>query len=82
MARLDALLQAQGYCKGRTCGAPWAVLHPDGGVAGLEQAMQAQYDALYAGLTKFAWQRCERGYEPVKNEVKDARLYFAARSTG
>ncbi|PNH01119.1 Arylsulfatase [Tetrabaena socialis] len=72
--RLDALLQVMGYCKGASCRAPWARVHPEGGVDSLEGAMNPAFDARYDSYTKYAWKSCQPYYDPVNNEVADKGL--------
>ena len=55
--RLDAVLSVLAYCRGATCRNPWKALHPEGGVSSFWQAMLRQYDAVYAGYTKFGFTR-------------------------
>ncbi|GLA00590.1 hypothetical protein AnigIFM60653_009340 [Aspergillus niger] len=60
--RLDALLLVLKSCKGRTCIKPWEVLHPDGSVQNLLDALRAQYDEFYHDQPKVSYDRCEYGY--------------------
>lgn len=60
--RLDALLLVLKSCKGRTCIKPWEVLHPDGSVQNLLDALRAQYDGFYHDQPKVSYDRCEYGY--------------------
>ncbi|KAF1953000.1 Arylsulphatase [Byssothecium circinans] len=59
--RLDALLLVLKSCKASTCTDPWSVLHPQGDVTGLEQALDARYDAFYEAQPKVAYSKCELG---------------------
>ncbi|GLC42652.1 hypothetical protein PLESTB_001123900 [Pleodorina starrii] len=79
VSRLDALLQAMGYCKGASCRQPWARMHPEGGVDSFEAAMDPKYDAKYESYTKFAWRSCQQYYDPVNNEVADRSLGGVSR---
>ena len=44
------------------CTAPWTVLHPDGRVRSLHDALAARFDAFYAAQERVVFTRCERGY--------------------
>ncbi|KAI9848176.1 MAG: hypothetical protein M1837_000850 [Sclerophora amabilis] len=61
--RLDALLLVTKSCKAATCVEPWKVLHPQGDVGSLSDALSPAYDAFYEEIkTKVAYDRCELGY--------------------
>lgn len=45
--RLDALLMVLKTCKGDTCRQPWLVIHPEGNVRNLQQALNPEYDSFY-----------------------------------
>ncbi|KAK5090782.1 hypothetical protein LTR05_000959 [Lithohypha guttulata] len=60
--RLDTLLMVLKTCKGNTCVQPWKVMHPDGSVNSLSDAMNSQYDDFYAGQPKIAYVACAQGY--------------------
>lgn len=60
-SRLDALLLVLKTCKAASCTDPWAVLHPKGDVANLEDALAAKYDGFYATQPKVAFEKCELG---------------------
>lgn len=51
-------------CKGATCVDPWGVLHPQGDVKTLGDALRVKFDGYYerglAGTVRF--DRCELGY--------------------
>lgn len=49
-------------CKGNTCIEPWKILHPEGGVANLKDALQAKFNAFYKEQVKVRFDRCEYGY--------------------
>ena len=55
--RLDALVTVMAYCRGVTCRYPWAVLHPDGSVMSIKDAMNKNFDSLYASYQKFAFRK-------------------------
>ncbi|KAG4280419.1 arylsulfatase [Fusarium proliferatum] len=60
--RLDALMLVLKSCKGNTCIEPWKILHPEGGVASLKDALQAKFNAFYKEQVKVRFDRCEYGY--------------------
>ncbi|KAM6522979.1 hypothetical protein FALCPG4_012586 [Fusarium falciforme] len=47
VSRLDSLMMVMKSCKGETCIRPWKVLHPDGNVKSLKDAMNKKYDDFY-----------------------------------
>ncbi|KAJ6542905.1 alkaline-phosphatase-like protein [Mycena capillaripes] len=61
-ARLDALTMVLKSCKADSCRNPWAVLHPQGDVHNLGDAMATQYDAFYATQPKVSFSECQPGY--------------------
>lgn len=60
--RLDALMMVLKSCTGETCIEPWKVLHPQGDVASLSDALKVQFDAFYELQVKVSFSRCELGY--------------------
>jgi hypothetical protein len=50
--RLDALVLVLKTCTGRTYSMPWEELHQDGSVKSLKDAVDAKYNAYYAGLPR------------------------------
>ncbi|RAL01441.1 sulfatase family protein [Aspergillus ibericus CBS 121593] len=60
--RVDALLLVLKSCQGHTCIQPWRVLHPDGSVDSLRDALHLQYDAFYTNQPKVSYSACENGY--------------------
>ncbi|KAK9778990.1 hypothetical protein SCAR479_04226 [Seiridium cardinale] len=60
--RLDALQMVMKSCRGETCVKPWKVLHPDGGVESLVDALNHTYDAFYEDQLKVSFDRCAGGY--------------------
>ncbi|KAL5588473.1 hypothetical protein FOBRF1_015001 [Fusarium oxysporum] len=60
--RLDALMLVLKSCKGNTCIEPWKILHPEGGVTSLKDALQAKFNAFYKEQVKVRFDRCEYGY--------------------
>ena len=62
IARLDALLLVLKSCKGSSCVKPWNVLHPDGDVASLKDALNPAFDDYYETVqVKVEFSRCEQG---------------------
>lgn len=61
-SRLDSLLLILKSCEGRTCIKPWNVLHPDGSVQTLRDALDSQYNTVYQATPNVAFDRCENGY--------------------
>lgn len=49
-------------CKGGTCVEPWKVLHPQGDVTSLSDALRVRFDAFYEEQVKVSFNRCELGY--------------------
>ncbi|KAJ9272647.1 hypothetical protein DTO212C5_1374 [Paecilomyces variotii] len=60
--RLDALLLVLKSCKGSTCVKPWSVLHPNGDVQNLHDALSSKYNTFYYEQAKVSYSRCEAGY--------------------
>ncbi|KAJ9226455.1 hypothetical protein DTO169C6_1183 [Paecilomyces variotii] len=60
--RLDALLLVLKSCKGSTCVKPWGVLHPNGDVHNLYDALSSKYNTFYHEQAKVSYSRCEAGY--------------------
>ncbi|KAL2867830.1 sulfatase family protein [Aspergillus lucknowensis] len=75
IARLDALLLVLKSCKGSTCIKPWDVLHADGDVQNLQDALGKQYDRFYASQARVSYDRCERGYIPELEGPQEALPY-------
>ncbi|KAL5333997.1 alkaline-phosphatase-like protein [Aspergillus crustosus] len=73
--RLDAILLVLKSCKGATCIKPWDVLHPDGSVDNLRDALSARYDAFYSEQARVSFDRCERGYIPESEGPQEALPY-------
>jgi len=61
-SRLDSLLLVLKSCEGRNCIKPWDVLHPDGSVQNLHDALDSQYNTVYQTTPNVAFERCENGY--------------------
>ncbi|PSR88619.1 arylsulfatase [Coniella lustricola] len=60
--RMNGLLLLLKTCIGQGCRAPWTVLHPDGAVKSLADALDPQYDALYAALPSVSYDVCATEY--------------------
>ena len=60
--QVDTLLMVLKTCKGRTCVQPWRVMHQDGSVNSLKDAMDSKYDSFYAGQPKIRYVTCAQGY--------------------
>jgi N-acetylglucosamine-6-sulfatase len=62
MNRLDALLMVTKSCKGWECHEPWRVLHPDGSVATLGDALHKSFDAFYEVQPRVSFSSCVKGH--------------------
>ncbi|KAH8177764.1 sulfatase domain-containing protein [Sarocladium implicatum] len=62
ISRLDSLMMVMKSCKGLTCRQPWSVLHPDGRVRTLEEALDHEFDDFYEAQAKVSFSQCELGY--------------------
>lgn len=62
MARLDALLMVTKSCKGWECREPWRVLHPDGSIATLADALHKSFDAFYEDQPRVSFSSCVKGH--------------------
>lgn len=60
--RLDALLMVTKSCKGWECHEPWRVLHPDGSVSVLADALHKSYDAFYESQPRVSFSSCVKGH--------------------
>lgn len=60
VARLDALIMVLKTCHGQNCVRPWEVLHPDGDVRSLAEAMDQRYDHFYVSQQQHVrFEQCE-----------------------
>ncbi|CAG8930847.1 unnamed protein product [Penicillium salamii] len=62
--RLDALLMVLKTCVANDCIDPWGILHPQGDVRNLEDALNPKYDAFYAKsfeTNSVSFTKCEAG---------------------
>ncbi|CEL03708.1 hypothetical protein ASPCAL04854 [Aspergillus calidoustus] len=75
ITRLDSILLVLKSCKGSTCIKPWDVLHPDGKVQNLQDALGSQYDGFYASQARVSYDRCERGYIVESEGPQEALSY-------
>ncbi|KAI1330959.1 alkaline-phosphatase-like protein [Xylariaceae sp. FL0255] len=76
-ARLDALIQVLKTCKARTCTHPWEVLHPEGNVHNLLEALNTQYDHFYeVQQNKVHFDACLGGYL-ISNELPIAVIPYS-----
>lgn len=62
MNRLDALLMVTKSCKGWECHDPWRVLHPDGSVTTLADALHKNFDAFYERQPRVSFSSCVKGH--------------------
>ncbi|KAM5368437.1 hypothetical protein ACJZ2D_009507 [Fusarium nematophilum] len=62
ISRLDALMLVLKSCRGESCVRPWKILHPDGDVASLKDALEERFDKFYAQQVKVEFDWCEHGY--------------------
>ncbi len=76
--RLNAVLTVLAYCVGQICREPWQVLHPEGDVSSLWQAMSSAYDAQYESYVMFGYTRCAVYYHP-STEVADPDILDAVQ---
>ncbi|KAH0843107.1 hypothetical protein FOPE_08396 [Fonsecaea pedrosoi] len=75
--RLDALLMVLKSCKGIECTHPWKILHPDGNVNNLVDALNTEYDEFYAGQPKVGFEKCSLGYL-IQSEGPQTPNYYGA----
>lgn len=64
LPRLDALMMVLKSCKQDACRNPWRVLHPDGDVVSLQDALHSDFDAFYRGQPSVSFSACALGYMP------------------
>lgn len=62
IVRLDALMMVLKSCKASSCTDPWKVLHPQGNVADLPNALASDFDIFYEHQPKVSFSKCELGY--------------------
>ena len=84
LPRLDALLMVTKSCKGYTCTHPWSVIHPNGDVRSLADALDEKFDAFYLRevAIKVQFDKCELMYViesegPQKGLAFDRGRYYS-----
>lgn len=60
--RLDALMMVLKSCKQDACREPWKILHPDGDVNSLKDALASRFDDFYLEQPKVQFDLCALGY--------------------
>lgn len=73
--RLDALVLVLQSCQGPTCIKPWSVIHPDGSVQNLKDALSPKYDRFYEAQPKVSFEACLAGYI-ISNEGPQVGLQY------
>ena len=62
VSRLDTLLMVLKTCTGKECTNPWEILHPQGDVENLADALDSKFDDYYAAQPKVEFTACMQGY--------------------
>jgi len=63
LPRLDSLILVLKTCKTRSCTHPWEVLHPEGDVKTLHDALHKKFDHFYeTEQERVSFTKCEKGY--------------------
>lgn len=63
ITRLNGLSMTLKSCKGEDCIYPWNVIHPQGDVKTLREAMDPKFDKLYeVEMPQVSFDECARGY--------------------
>ncbi|RMZ82620.1 hypothetical protein DV738_g1698, partial [Chaetothyriales sp. CBS 135597] len=79
VARLDSLLLVLKSCKASACTDPWRVLHPDGRVHDLHDALAPEFDHFYdSEQERVAFSRCELGYIIDAEGPQDVKAFGGA----
>ena len=68
-------------CKGKSCLNPWVILHPDGNVKSLKDALNKKYDDFYmksAEENSVSYSMCANGYIVSAEGPQDPLVYHAA----
>lgn len=73
--RLDALTLVVKSCKSSECIEPWKVLHPQGDVLTLKDALNEKYDEFYQGQPRVSFSSCELGYIKEAEGPQDPNIY-------
>lgn len=61
-SRLNGLMLLLKSCIGDSCRAPWTILHPDGSVRTLAEALDPRYDLYYSSLPSVHYDACATVY--------------------
>jgi N-acetylglucosamine-6-sulfatase len=64
------------FCKGKVCIKPWPMIHPNGDVQPLKQALNPEFDHLYALQPKIKFDYCALGYFPNLESSQDMLPYI------
>ena len=76
LARLDSLLMVLKSCKGTQCTRPWNVIHPNGDVKDLWDALSVKYDLFYLReQQRVEFNRCEQGYILDAEGPQDVKIW-------
>lgn len=67
-SRLNGLMLLLKTCIGDSCRAPWSILHPDGDVRSLADALDTRYDLYYSSLPSVHFDACTSVYS-LANEA-------------
>ncbi|KAM0227199.1 hypothetical protein ACHAPO_011736 [Fusarium lateritium] len=81
VSRLDSLMMVMKSCKGKTCQNPWSILHPEGDVRSLDDALHKKYDDFYldsARSNSVRFSMCANGYIVAAEGPENPLVYQAA----
>ncbi|KAI1080470.1 arylsulfatase precursor [Whalleya microplaca] len=82
-ARLDTLLLTLKTCKGKVCTRPWDVIHPEGNVRNLKDAMKAEYNIFYMEQQpKVSFGACALGYLTQYEGPMEPSIYHSDAQYG
>lgn len=76
--RMNGLMLLLKTCIGQGCRAPWSILHPDGSVKSLGDALDAKYDLFYASLPSVHFDACATQYNLANEEPFFSSNYSVA----
>lgn len=63
LTRLNGLMMVSKSCKAQECIYPWSVIHPEGDVNTIRDAMDPMFDAFYEDeMPQVSFDKCVRGY--------------------
>ncbi|PBP22186.1 hypothetical protein BUE80_DR007019 [Diplocarpon rosae] len=82
LPRLDALLMVTKSCKAETCIDPWSVIHREGDVNTLGNALAQKFDSFYASVASrvsVSFEKCELGYILQSEGPQDVVVYESER---